>query len=1510
MKYKKHIIFGLIMALSCYFVIFQTIIPYVFALNDTTKTWTFSVETSSDYTYDSNLVAVDANGAHPIAGVNKITNPAFASDNSSWSTAAVAPSGWVEVPGSGTYLTENFLVMKYEAKCALTSDPTTGLTSPETSTYNTYDDNTTECTSANNRQVVSVASGYPIANIQQTESITRCSTVTLGDTSAHLITNNEWMTIARNIEAQDTNWSGGTVGSGYLFAGHNDNQPAKARIASTTDTGDYRCAYTDSAGTTENPSSCPTYTLNGQSGTAGNQVRVQTLSNSSVLWDIPGNVWEWTDNTINGADKPVGNPSAWVEWQTVTDFGTLSSDLTRPSDSNYYDADYGVGQYYQGSASGGPYAFLRGGRWANNASTGAFALFLSFLPAAQHGDFGLRCASDTVDISHSFSSSSGRSGAGGDTVSVGSVSNGKIYQSVNVGDTSTYDFSVYAYDSTGDGGGVIDENVAQLYYNGSTISTTYSAVSGESGWYKLTGTITGANEEREFGLVVRKGKTVKIDDFTLSKSGTYSVYTTSAYENAQVTTWDSFTETASFSGNASVVYQLCTNEGATCETGSSWQYWDGNSWETASNTTHVNTDDELTQTAMQALSVTSQKLSVKAIMSFGGADTPSITSFAIGLTTDTTPPTTNASSLAMLSSAGGSSVSSNGWTKESSPYFSWTAGADNAGGSGLKGYCLYLGTDEDGNPETSKGLLGTSPVDTTDTTCQFIISSTSIDFATASYKGDTWLSSSTASYYLNIKAIDNADNIYSGNSTQFQFRFDNTDPSNPSGLSAPQEYQREIESITVYWAVSGSVGSSDSHSGVKGYQYRIGSSGTWYGSSHNGSQDCDDVIETASYTLDADYDSLSTGENTFYLRTWDNACNVADSYITAILKYNASSPTAPQNLSVTPSTNTENSFAFSWDAPESYSGQSSGLSYCYSINSVPSATSCTWTSNTSLSADSYATQPGTNTFYVVAKDEAGNVNYEAYDSVNFTANTSAPGVPRNMDIADISIKATSNWKLVLSWDAPSDVGAGVSTYKVYQSTTSDSCSSDFTSFSSIGSTAGTSYTDTDLSQQNYYYCVKACDSANNCSAVSSTVTGYPDGKYTSSASLSSGPSAGSITTKKVTITWSTSRESDSKVQYGVSSGSYYDEEPSKSSQVTSHSITLTSLSPGTTYHYKAKWTDEDGNTGISDEKSFTTDAAPTVKDVSVKNIGISSAIIEFTSTGASKVKIYYGKTTTFGGLKEISTSVSETTYTTQLVGLEDGTKYFYKINTFDSEGDEYEGTILFFNTLPRPRISKVRIQQVKNTAQPTVLVSWTSNTQVSSIVSYYPEGEASSAKDEVNVALVKGNHRMVIRSLIPKTQYILIVKGRDKIGNEAVSDTQRFTTATDTRPPQIMEVRVEGEAVPPVSGAAQESNAQLVVSWNTDEPSTGQVEFGEGTGTTYTQKTQEDSNLTLNHLVIISGLTPSKVYHLRAISKDKAGNEAKSIDTVTITPKATENALNLVITSLQEAFGFLGKLKK
>ena len=370
------------------------------------------------------------------------------------------------------------------------------------------------------------------------------------------------------------------------------------------------------------------------------------------------------------------------------------------------------------------------------------------------------------------------------------------------------------------------------------------------------------------------------------------------------------------------------------------------------------------------------------------------------------------------------------------------------------------------------------------------------------------------------------------------------------------------------------------------------------------------------------------------------------------------------------------------------------------------------------------------------------------------------------------------------------------------------------------------------------------------------------------------------------------------------SDDYFDEEPSTSDHVTSHTIVLNNLDPGTTYHYRAKWTDEDGNTGISDEFDFTTDPAPYAKDVKISTLGINAVVMDFTTVGASQAKIYYGTSTAFGGLKTLATSTSESDYVVNLTGLLDGTKYYYKVNTLDTEGDEYEGTILDFTTLPMPKVTDLKIKQVKGTAKPTVLLSWFSNTELSSIVTLYPAGNPALSRDEVNVALTKGEHQMIVRNLLPQTKYSLLISGRDVAGNEPESILSTFTTASDTRPPLISNLKIEGNT--DSSRDSDNPQAELIVTWDTDEPATSQVEFGEGSGSTYSQSTQEDSNLTYNHLVVISGLSPSKVYHLRAASKDDANNVSYSIDTVTITAKAVDNALDLVINNLQEAFGFLG----
>ena len=79
---------------------------------------------------------------------------------------------------------------------------------------------------------------------------------------------------------------------------------------------------------------------------------------------------------------------------------------------------------------------------------GAFALALNLTPGYQSYFIGFRCASDPVDLFHSFSSSAGREATGADQITVGSISDAAVTQSVNLGDTANYDLSAYVYNNT------------------------------------------------------------------------------------------------------------------------------------------------------------------------------------------------------------------------------------------------------------------------------------------------------------------------------------------------------------------------------------------------------------------------------------------------------------------------------------------------------------------------------------------------------------------------------------------------------------------------------------------------------------------------------------------------------------------------------------------------------------------------------------------------------------------------------------------------------------------------------------------------------------------------------------------------------------------------------------------------------------------------------------------------------------------------------------------------------
>jgi hypothetical protein len=271
------------------------------------------------------------------------------------------PNGYIPVVGNPVLSVSDFCVMKWEAKCATTIAGTT-ICSPSTGAPSA------------SKIAVSVASGTPWNNITATDSLSACRNLNTinGVTDKYdIISNAEWMTIARSIEATASNWVGG-VNTGYISRGHTDNSPGSACDGTVVNV----------------QTNCTTL-----STTTPNQKRTHTLENGEVIWDIAGNVMEWTDwvretpNTtfttvalankayVNADGGPVATVREFPPLDRNINNGDVMNVLTWQSNNPALSSSHGIGQYYASLAVDA--AALRGGYWGDwDGRSGVFALYL------------------------------------------------------------------------------------------------------------------------------------------------------------------------------------------------------------------------------------------------------------------------------------------------------------------------------------------------------------------------------------------------------------------------------------------------------------------------------------------------------------------------------------------------------------------------------------------------------------------------------------------------------------------------------------------------------------------------------------------------------------------------------------------------------------------------------------------------------------------------------------------------------------------------------------------------------------------------------------------------------------------------------------------------------------------------------------------------------------------------------------------------------------------------------
>lgn len=252
------------------------------------------------------------------------------------------PADYLAVSGSDKFETQNFCVMKYEAR----NVDGLPMAAPEKE---------------------------PWVNITFREAQALCRELGQG---YDLITNREWMSIAKIIESKRENWTGGRVGEGLIFRGHSNGEPFRVlNILNKSDPYDQK------------------------DKTQKDQRRVHYLEYRQKIWDFAGNTWSWVNWSLDGQileKGPVNCINGIFEFRDLDLSKCNEVDLSILKDHNLFPSnpswgsEKGMGQF-QGSFASSGGAARRGGHRSDMERAGIYALALNYPAQSRLTYLGFRC---------------------------------------------------------------------------------------------------------------------------------------------------------------------------------------------------------------------------------------------------------------------------------------------------------------------------------------------------------------------------------------------------------------------------------------------------------------------------------------------------------------------------------------------------------------------------------------------------------------------------------------------------------------------------------------------------------------------------------------------------------------------------------------------------------------------------------------------------------------------------------------------------------------------------------------------------------------------------------------------------------------------------------------------------------------------------------------------------------------------------------------------------------------
>ncbi|NTW22752.1 hypothetical protein HGA34_04425, partial [Candidatus Falkowbacteria bacterium] len=261
----------------------------------------------------------------------------------------------------------------------------------------------------------------------------------------------------------------------------------------------------------------------------------------------------------------------------------------------------------------------------------------------------------------------------------------------------------------------------------------------------------------------------------------------------------------------------------------------------------------------------------------------------------------------------------------------------------------------------------------------------------------------------------------------------------------------------------------------------------------------------------------------------------------------------------------------------------------------------------------------------------------------------------------------------------------------------------------------------------------------------------------------------------------------------------------------------------------------------------------------------------------------------------------------RIVGLKPNSDYHYQLRSAAAVGPTSYSRDFTFRT--KEEGLEIISDAIKKINETSALFQWSTNIESDTWLKYLPYRSGKLSVDEVREVYDKSmttTHEAEASDFEAGVIYQITIGGKDKKGNNIEKIIETFSTTKDDLPPTITNVQTESAL-----SQGKQLKVQTIVSWQTNEPTIGQVQYIKGVVTDdkeFPDKTPAETTYSRKHVAVVTKFDSGQVYTFRITATDSSGNLTTSKIYTILTPKQKESVFQLILKNFEDIFGWVGKV--